>query len=591
MIQKQENQVRKNQMETAMNASMNPHMNMNMNMMNMNLNEQRQQYMLRMQQQNGGIDLKRAVLNRNPYVQDPFLEPLTRDVGTHAAHSNGVGPMGNPNMNKQAMMQSAQMSRDGSNMDINGQRGQSPNSNDNAPSPNKRARVEGNPDPNFWANAARNRGMPQHLAPLAGQANHMWLAGAMNAASMAGNQFGDFAQGQNVQQKPIEVYAQNLVHQHRIALNNHVMPQAMNPGVQGSPMNPQGLEDQNNMFNGNGARPGMSNAPQNGNALQDYQMQLMLLEQQNKKRLLMARQEQDNLPHPVAGGPGFGPAMSPQGNRPGPSPNPADQMKRGTPKLGQQGLPGSPMPDAAMQQQRSSPAPGMGFDVGQVQPGMPPQFPNFGQMGQSPMMRPPSSHPGAFPGQQLTQQQMEMMRQGGMPNGPWRGGPGPQGMMPGQAQQMGAAMANAQQRNPMPPPPAPAGGDQPRTQEPSPSQPTQAPPTPSQTAKANPKKKPTKDNKVTQCDSYSIVSIVDIDCRSPPKPRGQLQVPRQPLRLKILRRPPPRRLRLLPCTSPRSLKTGSNPISSPHRLRLTYHHLNLRWRTPTTRRLAACRKT
>ena len=36
-------------------------------------------------------------------------------------------------------------------------------------------------------------------------------------------------------------------------------------------------------------------APQGGiHALQDYQMQLMLLEQQNKKRLLMARQEQSN---------------------------------------------------------------------------------------------------------------------------------------------------------------------------------------------------------------------------------------------------------------------------------------------------------
>jgi len=38
--------------------------------------------------------------------------------------------------------------------------------------------------------------------------------------------------------------------------------------------------------------------PQGGNhALQDYQMQLMLLEQQNKKRLMMARQEQDMADH------------------------------------------------------------------------------------------------------------------------------------------------------------------------------------------------------------------------------------------------------------------------------------------------------
>jgi hypothetical protein len=41
---------------------------------------------------------------------------------------------------------------------------------------------------------------------------------------------------------------------------------------------------------------------QTGNhALQDYQMQLMLLEQQNKKRLLLARQEQDHTgnQHPL----------------------------------------------------------------------------------------------------------------------------------------------------------------------------------------------------------------------------------------------------------------------------------------------------
>src|SRR5271155_341208 len=45
------------------------------------------------------------------------------------------------------------------------------------------------------------------------------------------------------------------------------------------------------------SQPGMQGGPgaQGGgnHALQDYQMQLMLLEQQNKKRLMMARQEQD----------------------------------------------------------------------------------------------------------------------------------------------------------------------------------------------------------------------------------------------------------------------------------------------------------
>jgi hypothetical protein len=48
-----------------------------------------------------------------------------------------MGQMNKPNMMGQ------QMQRDGSQMDINGQRPQSPNSNENAPSPNKRPRVEG----------------------------------------------------------------------------------------------------------------------------------------------------------------------------------------------------------------------------------------------------------------------------------------------------------------------------------------------------------------------------------------------------------------------------------------------------------------
>jgi hypothetical protein len=47
----------------------------------------------------------------------------------------GMQPMKNPNM--------IQMQRDGSNMDMNGQRPNSPGSNDNAPSPNKRPRVDG----------------------------------------------------------------------------------------------------------------------------------------------------------------------------------------------------------------------------------------------------------------------------------------------------------------------------------------------------------------------------------------------------------------------------------------------------------------
>ncbi|KAF2823081.1 hypothetical protein CC86DRAFT_409849 [Ophiobolus disseminans] len=57
---------------------------------------------------------------------------------------------------------------------------------------------------------------------------------------------------------------------------------------------------------------------QTGNrALQDYQMQLMLLEQQNKKRLLMARQEQDNM----MGSPMTAPQLSKNNGPSGMSPN------------------------------------------------------------------------------------------------------------------------------------------------------------------------------------------------------------------------------------------------------------------------------
>ncbi|KAF2785571.1 hypothetical protein K505DRAFT_8395 [Melanomma pulvis-pyrius CBS 109.77] len=447
-------------------------------------------------------DLKRAAAmnNRNPYVSpaSPGAAEPSTDPRAFAPRSNG-NPMANMQMKNQAML-SAHMQRDGSGMEMNGQRPPSPGSSENAPSPNKRPRVEGNHFSSPQMGAARSHGMPQPSmgATSAGQANQMLLAGGMNAGNMPGSQFNEFAQAQNVQQKSIEVYAQSLAHQQRIALNNHAMAQGMNSGVQGSPMTQQGLDGQHDMFAGNQPRPGMPAAPgqpQGNHALQDYQMQLMLLEQQNKKRLLMARQEQDSMsggPHgqPAVGAPGFPPSMSPQGSRAGPSPNPIDQMKRGTPKMNQQGLPGSPMPDVAMQQQRGSPAPNMNFDVTQMPPGMPPQFYNP-QMQQTPLMRPPSSHPG-FNGQPMTPQQMEQMRQSGaMQNGgAWRGPPGM--MQPGQ--QLGPMGNNPQQRNQMPPPPAPAG-EQPRAQEPSPSQPTQAPPTPNQGNKANPKKKVTKNDK------------------------------------------------------------------------------------------------
>jgi hypothetical protein len=405
----------------------------------------------------------------------------------------------------------------------------------------------------------------------------------MNSGN-APNQFNEFANVQ--QQKSIEVYAQSLAQQQRMALNNHAISQGMNAGHQGSPMTqPTSLEGSDSIYAGNQPRSainaGQAGPPQGNHALQDYQMQLMLLEQQNKKRLLMARQEQDGMPGPQGGPGGFSQAMSPQGSRAGPSPNPTDQQlkKNNTPRMGSTMLPGSPMPDGMMPGQRNSPAPNMSYDSNappqafqQPYPGLP------GQMPTTPMMRPnPSSHPNFNPQQMqnLTPQQMDMMRQ----SNNWRGPQGQPGMMP---QQMGPMGNQLQQRGQgqMPPPPAPAG-EPPRPQVPSPQQPTQAPPTPNQTNKAGPKsKKATKDNiKVKFRAEFPLFSIVDVDYRSPAIKRAGTQVqPRQPLGQKSRPLQLPRciirtshrmdsnsnRLRLLHCPKPQRLRSSSSSSSNLH---------------------------
>jgi hypothetical protein len=89
------------------------------------------------------------------------------------------------------------------------------------------------------------------------------------------------------------------------------------PQNQGSPMMTQGQDGGSiaNYYNpGDMAPNGIRGGPNQGNhALQDYQMQLMLLEQQDKKRLMMARQEQDNMSIPRPSDGSSGPGMSPNG--------------------------------------------------------------------------------------------------------------------------------------------------------------------------------------------------------------------------------------------------------------------------------------
>ncbi|KAK8208308.1 camp-dependent protein kinase pathway protein [Phyllosticta capitalensis] len=490
------------------------------------LQHQRQQAHMRHENQ------QRILMTNNParpYQNMMGVPPNLAEMQKRAMH--GRGPMSAQQfqqMKNQQMMQNQQMQRDGSQMDMNN-RPQSPGSAENAPSPNKRPRLDNNGiNSQPMAPGARTQGMqPQQMgatAATAAQTNQMLIANGMDPNNMTAQQFTAF-QGQtpNVQAKNLQVYSQNLALQYKAALNNTQLAKDMNnAGMQNSPMGQQSAENQDFFPSGQPRVQAVPPGQQAGgnHALQDYQMQLMLLEQQNKKRLLMARQEQDNITqHPgqgPVGQPGFPPAMSPQGSRAGPSPNPNEQMKRGTPKLGQAGLPGSPMPDGSMPQNRSSPMPN-GFEQGQLPPGMPPHFyPQ--QMGANGMMRPPSSHPGFPPGgQQMTPQQMEMFQRSGgrMQNGIWQGPPQMmQAQQPGQQQQQqqqqqpqpgGGPQPNQQQPPPMgtpqqrsqqmPPPPAPTQGtENGRTQPSSPAtQPN--PPTPSQANKPNPKKAKKADEK------------------------------------------------------------------------------------------------
>ena len=322
------------------------------------------------------------------------------------------------------------------------------------------------------------------------QANQLLVKNGINPEALSPAQFAAFqAQNPQIQEKSIGVYTQNLNRNRGQGVPRSGMAGQDSPMIQ--PSFDMGAPGSVEMYNQQMMRavPGGPNTNGGNHALQDYQMQLMLLEQQNKKRLLMARQEQDNVGRdgqPMPGGPGgYAPVMSPSGSRSGPSPDPG-QMKRGTPKMGPTGLPTSPMPDNMPQ--RSSPAP-IGF-AGQMPPEM---YQNGMTVPPNGMRMAPSSHPGQFGGQPFNNAQaaqMEAMRaQGRLPNGPnWQ--PAPQGQGPimqtAQAPQP-QPIGTPQQRNDMPPPPAvqPGAGTNGR---PSPTQP-QAPPTPSQTSKPNPKTK------------------------------------------------------------------------------------------------------
>ncbi|KAK9467185.1 hypothetical protein V1512DRAFT_237941 [Lipomyces arxii] len=210
------------------------------------------------------------------------------------------------------------------------------------------------------AAAAANAQQAQHLQQPGHPLQQPGGAGAMSQAAL---------QAQQIQQ-----YSNNLMQNHRAVMNMGKVA-GQNAGMQqpGAPHVPGGLPmightgsdpAHPGMFvsdmygqNPNGSQMRMPPGSQpsvggNTNALQDYQMQLMMLEQQNKRRLMVARQEQQDavIKQPSAA-PGMQNdvgynAMSPQQGRPAPSPQANMEMgKRATPKIANQPIPGSPLPD------------------------------------------------------------------------------------------------------------------------------------------------------------------------------------------------------------------------------------------------------
>lgn len=339
-----------------------------------------------------------------------------------------------------------------------------------------------------------------------------------------------------VQPKSMQVYAQSMRQQMQSAMDSNASKGMPNPA--GIPQGSPAIDANEDFYNAGQLRGMAAGAPggstSNGNhALQDYQMQLMLLEQQNKRRLLMARQEQDGVTSgagaPMPGQAGFPQGMSP---RAGPSPTPDDQMK-GTPKMAPGGIP-QPNPDGSMSQGKQVDFFEWENQTSDHLPAMYAQMKmNGGMMGPNGPMMPATSHPAynQMNGQINAQQQMEMMRaqNGNRPpnGGPWAPGPpGPQ-MMPGGGNEQPPNMT-PQQRTNMPPPPAPATGDTTRTQPPSPQPSSAAPPTPSQTGKPNAKgKKDAKGNNKVCSLIFTFVSIamLTFPSRRPPQRKATQQLP------------------------------------------------------------------
>jgi hypothetical protein len=195
------------------------------------------------------------------------------------------------------MMHAKHGQRDTAELEAMRQRASSPGS-ENAASPSKRPRLEGahfNPtQPNMIPNGRPGgQGMPGQ-AGVIGNPNsahaHALMAAGISPQSITPTHMQNFAgTSQGGQAKSIQSYSQNLQQHHGSQMPNKSMANAAGPPTQGSPGIMSQTPEINAYYNAPGTMdasgrmgpnvPGGAQPGGNNHALQDYQMQLMLLEQ------------------------------------------------------------------------------------------------------------------------------------------------------------------------------------------------------------------------------------------------------------------------------------------------------------------------
>ncbi|EMR09904.1 hypothetical protein PNEG_01664 [Pneumocystis murina B123] len=184
------------------------------------------------------------------------------------------------------------------------------------------------------------------------QAKQMLLNSGINPVGLTQQQFTAFqSQTPSIQQRQLQEYTQGFANQQQRVINI-AKGQVSNQCVPSSIITGDGNEIGPNDFYGN-ILSSQQNCPTNPNnhVLEDYQMQLMFLEQQNKKRLMMTHQDQERLQSQDSSAFQI---LSPQGVRNALSPkNNHNDAKRGISKVAHQNSPNSPT-DVSLSQQNNT---------------------------------------------------------------------------------------------------------------------------------------------------------------------------------------------------------------------------------------------